>query len=257
MSQRKKAFTLIELLVVIAIIALLLSILMPSLQLVKSKARMLICMSNVRQVTMACVTYATDYDGFYPSNPVSGAGASPNYFNGAYLVSVYPDSPGNNFALDIEPYLQTLEVFKDPSIPHAESVSNWNMDSEVVWPWWYLGGGFSTLYGLEVDNKRWSSKAGTPLFSDHCINGGGAYGEIRTNHVVRDKRSSFPDSFFTHLSYGYSYHCWNVPYAGDDELEYVIRLNTGFNDGSTRPVFPEDMVKIGDWFPNGTGIKSP
>ena len=253
MSQRKKAFTLIELLVVIAIIALLLSILMPSLQLVKSKARMLICMSNVRQVTMACVTYATDYDGFYPSNPVSGAGASPNYFNGAYLVSVYPDSPGNNFALDIEPYLQTLEVFKDPSIPHAESVSNWNMANESVWTWWYLGGKFETIYGLKVENERMSSKAGTPLFSDHCIDGWGTYGEVRTNHVVRNHAARFPQN----NSYGMSYHSWNVPYAGDDELENVIRLNTGFNDGSTRAVFPEDMVKIGDWFPNGTGIKSP
>ena len=139
---RKKGFTLIELLVVISIIAVLLSILMPALQKVKEKTRLLICLSNVRQVTIACVAYATANDGLYPSNPVSEAGASPNYFNGANLVSTYPNSPGNNLALDLEPYLKTLEVFKDPSIPHAEPVASWDMAVEAVWPWWYLGGKF-------------------------------------------------------------------------------------------------------------------
>ena len=47
--MRKKGFTLIELLVVIAIIALLLSILMPALQKVKTQARDVICKSNLHQ----------------------------------------------------------------------------------------------------------------------------------------------------------------------------------------------------------------
>ena len=49
MSQRKKAFTLIELLVVISIIAVLLSILMPSLKRAKQQARMIVCRSNLHQ----------------------------------------------------------------------------------------------------------------------------------------------------------------------------------------------------------------
>ncbi len=59
---KKKGFTLIELLVVIAIIALLLSILMPSLQAVKNKAMMLYSMSNMRTLSIAWNAYAHSND---------------------------------------------------------------------------------------------------------------------------------------------------------------------------------------------------
>ncbi len=63
MYYRKKAFTLIELLVVIAIIALLLSILMPSLQMAKDKAKEVICRSNLKQWGLCAALYAEDNDG--------------------------------------------------------------------------------------------------------------------------------------------------------------------------------------------------
>ncbi|MHC4326341.1 MAG: type II secretion system protein [Planctomycetota bacterium] len=59
----KKGFTLIELLVVIAIIALLLSILTPALNAVKERGKRAVCMSNLRQLSLAYITYAQLYNG--------------------------------------------------------------------------------------------------------------------------------------------------------------------------------------------------
>ena len=74
--KRRKGFTLIELLVVIAIIALLLSILMPSLQKVKKQAQTVVCRSNLKQLNLGLVMYVEDFDskfwlGYKPPGPGS------------------------------------------------------------------------------------------------------------------------------------------------------------------------------------------
>lgn len=61
--KKKTGFTLIELLVVIAIIALLLSILLPSLSKAKELGKMAVCMSNHRNLLTAWKAYCADNNG--------------------------------------------------------------------------------------------------------------------------------------------------------------------------------------------------
>jgi prepilin-type N-terminal cleavage/methylation domain-containing protein/prepilin-type processing-associated H-X9-DG protein len=69
MSARdtRRAFTLVELLVVIGIIAVLISILLPTLGKVRRQANTLQCSSNMRQVAMALIMYIHDNKGRFPS----------------------------------------------------------------------------------------------------------------------------------------------------------------------------------------------
>jgi prepilin-type N-terminal cleavage/methylation domain-containing protein/prepilin-type processing-associated H-X9-DG protein len=78
-----KAFTLIELLVVIAIIALLLALLTPVLRSAKERAHRVVCLSNIRQLTLAWHAYASENDG----NIVCGIPFGMTKWNGVTLES--------------------------------------------------------------------------------------------------------------------------------------------------------------------------
>src|SRR3954463_5733232 len=64
--RKRNAFTLVELLVVIGIIALLISILMPSLSRARMSANLVACQSNMKQVATAIHMYANEYKGVLP-----------------------------------------------------------------------------------------------------------------------------------------------------------------------------------------------
>jgi len=71
--NKQTGFTLIELLVVIAIIALLMAILMPSLQRVRKQAKAVICLSNLKQWGTIWAMYTDENNGFFPRR-MSGSG---------------------------------------------------------------------------------------------------------------------------------------------------------------------------------------
>jgi len=64
--SRYDAFTLVELLVVIGIIALLIGILMPALGKARESARQVQCLSNMRQLSLAVISFANEHKGWMP-----------------------------------------------------------------------------------------------------------------------------------------------------------------------------------------------
>ena len=73
-GTRWSGFTLIELLVVIAIIAILAAILFPVFAQSREKARQAMCQSNLKQLGLAFLQYASDYDGCFPA-PITNLGS--------------------------------------------------------------------------------------------------------------------------------------------------------------------------------------
>jgi prepilin-type N-terminal cleavage/methylation domain-containing protein len=63
----RRGFTLIELLVVIAIIAILAAILFPVFAKAREKARQASCLSNLKQIGVALMSYLQDYDERLPA----------------------------------------------------------------------------------------------------------------------------------------------------------------------------------------------
>ena len=66
LKQRIKGFTLLELLMVVAILGILLSVLLPSLQAAREKAKFAVCKSNQKQIAIGYISYVNSNNGFYP-----------------------------------------------------------------------------------------------------------------------------------------------------------------------------------------------
>ena len=102
--MKKKAFTLIELLVVIAIIAILAAILFPVFSQAKDAAKKTKSISNMKQIALSALMYASDYDDTLPMS--------------AYLkFPVAPDPRPVVFSIydAVQPYLKNVQIFVSPS----------------------------------------------------------------------------------------------------------------------------------------------
>ncbi len=65
-GRYRTAFTLVELLVVVSIIALLISILLPSLKKAREQTKTVVCLANLKGMSSGTLTYAAEYGGILP-----------------------------------------------------------------------------------------------------------------------------------------------------------------------------------------------
>ena len=109
MTQRRAGFTLIELLVVIAIIAILAGLIFPVFAQAKIAAMKTTSLSNVKQITLGSLMYATDVDDGLPI-----------YANGSVYDVGKPAPRVDTWVWTTQPYIKNMGVMIDPLMgdPH-------------------------------------------------------------------------------------------------------------------------------------------
>ncbi|GMU80387.1 MAG: hypothetical protein AMXMBFR47_02580 [Planctomycetota bacterium] len=124
MNRRpSRGFTLIELLVVVAIIGLLISILLPALNAARQRARLTLCVSNLRSQGQAMHAYTVEYGGSLPPKQywrVRGASNEILLINGilaAFLGEPFERHPGQPDHEFDRPH----GIWRCPDVPDEES----------------------------------------------------------------------------------------------------------------------------------------
>jgi len=160
--KRRSGFTLIELLVVIAIIAILAAILFPVFARAREKARQTSCLSNQKQIALALLMYAQDYDdSFY--------GMWWGYGSPNSLARIY-----------LEPYIQNAQIWRCPSSPvlwyYYYNYTTGALEQRTPMSYclsemhlYYL----THTYGCNCGLGMYPNPAGTILFAETLDSGGG------------------------------------------------------------------------------------
>lgn len=197
-TGRRRGFTLIELLVVIAIIALLAAILFPVFARARENARKSSCANNMKQLGLAMIQYAQDFDemtvpirmtasagapGFvwpqcvaaYVKTPYvfvcpSVGGSRPQTYTYNFNVGMSPSGGGRNLA-DI-PW-----VSKTPSLLEARATANF--DSLIF----LTPSGTATKYG---GLGRWLNTPTSPHQDDNAANPKGDRHMDTSNYLFVD-----------------------------------------------------------------------
>jgi len=157
------AFTLIELLVVIAIIAILAAMLLPSLARAKEVGKRASCLNNIRQLSIAAVSYLGDNQDTFP--PRSNA-------------KRWPDRLYNDFSKNLKVLICPSELIPNPatsgaagvvadSAPRSFLINGWNdffqdnlnaADFKLYMAGTYNGGLKSTSIILPTDTAVFGEK---------------------------------------------------------------------------------------------------
>jgi prepilin-type N-terminal cleavage/methylation domain-containing protein len=214
MSSRR-GFTLVELLVVIAIIALLISILLPSIQAARNQAISLQCLSNLRSSGQIFYIYANQNKGYLPHSVIDSVGKLPQAYGSAPLAAINPT---------------TGLVYRYPGIREAlDRIANPGASPYVTGQPWNPGG-LRILYcpanflfeseARGTANSRWPE--------DFMTNGYITYwylGNPNPMYPLMHYTGSFTNGAPTSTPSTLDWRWWDRNRNGDNRDEYVVKIS--------------------------------
>jgi len=205
-SKNNSGFTLIELLVVIAIIAILAAILFPVFARARAKAVQASCLSNVKQLTLALLMYASDYDENFP--PKGWCCVAPDSLEVPFLPNVW--CACRTWLSSIYPYVKNEGIYFCGA--HAEGGKT---DIELGWP---------PGMGLIVASYGYSERL------DYAPGGGYAIPKAAINHPA-DKIAFCPGPGVSDFGFGCYCFADTIAAVADGGSGAGVRHNEGGNYG--------------------------
>lgn len=239
--MRKRAFTLIETLTVISVMSLLMALLMPVLARARQQSKAILCLTNLRQFTVAAALYTHSNDGYYPIayRYAMGYPVATSY---AWDFTTIKDWSENKETVVPGLLWQGRTIEKIHQCPSFKGAHNWLNDP-------YTGYNYNTSYigHGQIESIGTPAKADQVARPGHCaLFGDGGYAS-GANKFMRAPWPNPGDLNFTDR------------YAGTQDYRHLGATNVAYCDGSARSVrtlYTETDKWSKDRIGEGTGFLS-